>query len=118
MHSKIIFPIFLENVPCKFNMNSFIAITIKVSAYFYKSGKQMLEINNYFKNCTLIFIKRNNGGLQHLCMHKKFIEPTTTALKAFNEWWEVYFSPHFLRFFPNEHEMNVNINHSFTFQRC
>ena len=43
-------------------MISFIAIKIKVRTSFYKCYSQILQIDNYFNNLTLIFIKRNNGG--------------------------------------------------------
>ena len=57
----------LENVSWKFNINSFIAISphfdcIKVSTYFYKCWREMLQINNYF---SLIFIQRNNRSSQY-----------------------------------------------------
>ena len=43
-------------------MNFFIAVKIKVSISFYKCDDKILQINNNFGNCTLIFIHRNNGG--------------------------------------------------------
>ena len=58
-------PIFFENILWKIIINSFNAIMIKVWTSFYKWYCQMLHNNYYFKNCTLIFIQRNNGGLQH-----------------------------------------------------
>ena len=39
----------------------------------------MLQINNYFYNCTLIFIDRNSGDLQHCC------QITTSEILGFIE---------------------------------
>ena len=65
MHYFYSLIISIETASRKFNINLFIAIITKLWKSLYKWCNQMLQIINYFKKCTLMFMQRRNGGLPH-----------------------------------------------------
>ena len=78
---------FLENVSLKFNITSFPKIIIKMLTFFYKSYRETLQINNYFLNCTLIFIKKKDSQYckKHISQRNDtlFLKPRLDLLLRF-----------------------------------